>query len=144
MHSLVDITGIPSHGLTLYWPKVEPLVKKALVKMDLSKYLTTTDVLLKCLNRDWQCWVSPDKENIDTVGITYIEAYPTGLNRLVIHLVGGESMDRWLVGGWETMKAYAKAHDCVEISIAGRKGWERVLQKVASDIRHESLYSVRI
>jgi hypothetical protein len=124
------ITGIVSGDIGLYREILLPLAEKPLKKTGAIKYITPEQVLEKCENREWQCWVAHDGMNVEAAFFTYITPYPTGFKTFTIDLVGGENLERWIEQAWGIFKAYAKEHGCGEIIGAGRKGWIKVIGKM--------------
>ena len=122
-------TGIQSSEIDALADKLVPLIEKPLKRTDAWKYYTPWNVLHKCRNKDWQCWVAMT-EKVDCVFITYISEFPTGYRSFVVYLVGGEKINTWLDAAWNTLKEYAKAMGCKEINWFGRKGWTRALESV--------------
>lgn len=68
-----------------------------------------------------QMWV-----NRDSVAITEIIAYP---RKKVLHcfLAGGKSAE--IIEMMDSAAAWGRLHGCSSFTIAGRKGWQRVLRK---------------
>lgn len=138
-------TGVMPEDISLYWDDLCRLIEKPLKKTDADKYYTPDDVLWKCVNKDWQCWISWHDKQIDCVFITFIQEYPTGYRSFVIYLVGGERINDWLSQAWSVFKDYAKANGCGEIVGMGREGWLRALKKVETNPIEPLLrFSVRL
>lgn len=121
------ITGIKSTDVRDYWNLLVPLIEKPLKKMNMDGMYTTDNVLTKIEARDWQCWVSIQDSQIESVFITKIDAYPAGLRELVVYLVGGTNLKHWLKEAWSIFRAYGKANGCSKIRGMGREGWTRVI-----------------
>lgn len=138
-------TGIRSKEVPIYWDSLAKLIEKPLQRTDAGKYYTANDVLWKCVNKEWQCWVALSDTDIDCVFITYVASFPTGYRSFVVYLVGGSQIDKWLLEAWTTLKEYARASKCSEINGMGRKGWLRALKKVESEPIEEHIrFSVEL
>lgn len=140
-----QFTGLLSNQVPIYWDTLSNLLEKPLKKTGADKYYTADDVLWRCVNKDWQCWIAWHEDKIDCAFVTYITPYPTGFRSFVIYLVGGNKIDEWLSQAWNVFKDYAKANNCEEIVGMGRKGWLRELEKVEDAPLEPMLrFSVRI
>ena len=139
------LTGLKSDEIPAYWDLLVPLFEKPLKRTGADKYYDADDVLWKCVNREWQCWIAWSNDRIDCAFATYIVEHPTGFRSFVVYLVGGSRIDTWLDQVWSTFKAYAKENNCSEINGLGRKGWLRKLKEVEDGPIDEHLrFSVRI
>jgi len=137
-------SGVPSENIAQYWDELSELLEKPLAKTNSAKYYTPDDILWKCVQGDWQCWIAwADK--IDAVFTTYVSTYPTGHKTFTINFVGGVKMTEWLPTAWNTLKAFAKENGCSEMVGMGRKGWLRSIDKVEDSKFEEKLtFSVEI
>lgn len=79
------------------------------------------DVVQMLLDGRAQAWA-----NGDSIAITEIIAYP---RKKVLHcfLAGGKSAE--IIAMMEAAAAWGKSYGCTAFTIAGRKGWQRVLGK---------------
>ena len=137
-------SGIIPEDIPKYWDELANLLEKPLAKTDSAKYYTPDDILWKCVNQDWQCWIAWS-DKIDAVFTTYVSTYPTGYKTFTINFVGGEKMYEWLPTAWNTFKAFADENSCNEIVGLGRRGWLRALTKVEDSKFEEKLtFSVEI
>ena len=85
---------------------------------------TLQSVLRALQTANMQLWVIGD---FLAVVITSIEQRPSGERIMAVNYIAGSGMDRWL-GDWlAVQEAYGKAHDCVAIELAGRRGWQKAL-----------------
>jgi len=106
--------------LALKWGELEPKINKALAHSigESSSY----DLFIECLNNNAQCWVHED-----AVAITRFINYNKYKQ---LHIVTTTSND-WFKDGFECLKVFeefAKATECRNIALWGRKGWKRVLK----------------
>lgn len=114
----VLIFPIPPWDVPALWPKVSPLLQKALARQT---ELEIDDVKQLCMNQSLQLWYVPDSHAL----ATQIQNHPR-LRICMIVLCGG-------TGLWqrkpvmEALEGYARAMQCQEIRIQGRRGWSRVL-----------------
>ena len=109
--------------LSSKYKQIQPLLKKALTK---APEYNEEAVLAKVLNGTSQMWLAEDDE---LLGITITEGvqYPEYL-ALNIHLLGGTRLKEWMEIGLEKIQQFAKDSGCKEISLSGRKGWEKLLK----------------
>ena len=123
------VRGIPADEITPLWPRLEPLIQRAL---DRSPDYTLNDVYDSLCDERRQLFATwPD---IDTICITGIEIRP---NRkvLVIWWKAGVLHDDWR----DMLRAtenWGRSMGCTRIEFRGRKGWQRLLP----DYRTETLY----
>lgn len=100
-----------------YWDHCEKWIADALKYTDGTHDLE--DVRESILSGRMQLW--PHERGC---AVTEIVLYP---QRKVLHvfLAGGE-LDA-IVGGLGALSDWAKSQGCVSVTVAGRKGWERIL-----------------
>lgn len=140
----MNFTGIPSNEIHFYWHDLCSLLRKPLHRTPAGRYYAPEDVLMKCMDKKWQCWVAWG-EVIECVFITYLRDYPTGYKEFCIYLVGGQRIDEWLQIAWERFKMYAIENDCDEMVGFGRKGWLRKLKSVEpADFEQHLSFSVKV
>jgi hypothetical protein len=105
------------------WPRIEPLIRAACEKMQLSdaavleRQVRAGEALL------WLAWEAPD---IKAAAVTHITLCNGGKFCTLV-ACGGHDMMAWLPLLNE-IDAYAKQQDCLAMRIYGRAGWGRVLK----------------
>ena len=132
------IVGLEREAIAENWDQLVELLKLPLRRTDSGRCYTADDVLWKCVEGAWQCWVAKEGAEIEAIFITFIESYPTSYKTLTIYLVGGKGLRKWLRAAWAIAKVFAKSHGCQTITGLGREEWLQALQKVekASFKRH--------
>ena len=111
--------------------RAEPLINRALAKgSGTHDYESVAEDVLKGLS---QLWVKND-----SCMVTQIIDFPKK-RRLHIFLGAGELQD--IVNMIEEeLVPFAKANDCKEMSLVGRKGWKKVLSNTGWSEDYVSLY----
>jgi hypothetical protein len=126
--TLLTLTGIPADMVDQYWPLVEPLLMRAIIRTEgRHSWLSTKNA---CRNQDWQLWTAfedPTMTRCVAAMTTQILTFPTGLRDCEITLAGGAVIPHCLpmldiVGTW------AKSIGCAALTLTGRPGWARILE----------------
>lgn len=119
----LQLFGVPSSDIDLYWVHAEPLLAKTLEYCD-GRY-ETIDIYKFLKDRDMQLWVSyNDDKKMAVACVTEIIQYPRKKVMNIVFLAGIES-ETWL-HCCENLKAFALSHGCQSVYGYGRKGWEKV------------------
>jgi hypothetical protein len=114
----VTVLPIPPWDVPVLWPTVAPMLQKALARQ---QELELDDVKQLCMNQSMQLWYVPDSHAL----VTQIQNHPR-LRVCMIVLCGGEGLhQRGPV--MQALESYARAMQCLELRIQGRRGWARVL-----------------
>lgn len=124
MSLLVEIRPVHSSDIDLYWHDVKPLLQMA---VDLEQGCYTIENIYEYLKSgEKSLFVVFAGNELKAAITTRIEEYPTGLRVCVIDYAGGEGFKDY----WENFTNYIeplyKSLNCGMITIAGRKGWERL------------------
>lgn len=109
------------------WPKVGPLLRRAIDKTGLDDFDSVTSALFCGAHL---LWLAVADGNIEAIATTQL--IKTGSRKIcVIVACAGEKRERWLhlISGIED---FARAEGCSATRIYGRKGWERVLEGYAA------------
>lgn len=119
MPSSVDAVCVDPKEIDKIWPKVSPLIGRAIDKVQFSDFETVERDVLLGGSLVWLAW---DGEKILAAAVTQI----TG-DVCEIVACGGSGLRRWqdLIGKLED---YARAEGCTRMRIIGRKGWARRLK----------------
>jgi hypothetical protein len=118
MNQPVSVLPIPPWDVPALWPVVAPLLEKALARQT---EMGLDEVRQLCMNQSLQLWYLPDSHAL----VTQIQNHPR-LRICMIVLCGGEGL--WQRGpAMEALEGYARAMQCQELRIQGRRGWARVL-----------------
>lgn len=115
------VSGVSSERIESIWPKVEPLLQKAIDRGHGEH--EAGDILGFLLSRDMQLWIAADEE-IRAAMVTQIINYPRLSVCQVIYL-GGEGLKFWK-SAKPLIEAWAKSQGCQELRAYGRRGWCRV------------------
>jgi hypothetical protein len=137
------LTGLSPSEILTYLEDLLRLAEKPLERTGTIKYISPEQVIDKCLQGEWQCWIAHNGIEIEAAFFTYITVHASGYKSFVVDLVGGNNIDRWLVSAWGLFKDFARANDCQEINGGGRKGWIRKLG-IMDKVQHEMRFIVEI
>lgn len=118
MPSSVDLWGVPAAAIPRIWPRVAPLVERALPYMD-GRY-GAEDIRDALSAADMQLWIAGDFQGI---GITQLVRYPRKTVCTLI-LVSGHDFAAW-AHHISSIKAWAKAQGADAMDAYGRHGWAR-------------------
>ena len=120
------ISAIPHTQLQQIWPRVAPLLERAIKKgngeydlEDLHSYLEDNSHILI---------IAHDDQDLHAALTINLIEYP--MKRILnIGTAGGEVMDEWLDEFMEVIVTLAKAHQADSIYIQGRDGWIKKMRK---------------
>lgn len=114
------VRGIPADEINALWPRIEPLVARAL------KYSPdyTLEEVNRSLRAQWRQLFATWPE-MDTICITAIEKRPA-CKVLVIWWKAGKLHEDWR-DFLKATEGWGRFMGCRMIEFRGRKGWERLL-----------------
>jgi hypothetical protein len=125
---IIDVAHIPQDHVDRLWADAAPLLEKAqrrvADKMDLD------DVLNDIRGGSLQLWMVVVNGVLMAAMTTRIVSYPKKKN-LLINLIGGYEMDRWMPSALDALKEMAKINGLRGIEGYGRKGWEKILKNTS-------------
>ena len=125
---IIDVAHIPQDHVDRLWADAAPLLEKAqrrvADKMDLD------DVLNDLRGGSLQLWMVVVNGVLMAAMTTRIVSYPKKKN-LLINLIGGYEMDRWMPRAIDVFVDTAKSLGLNGIEAYGRKGWEKVVKKTS-------------
>jgi hypothetical protein len=88
------------------------------------------DVLNDLRGGSLQLWMVVVNGVLMAAMTTRIVSYPKKKN-LLINLIGGYEMDRWMPSALDALKEMAKINGLSGIEGYGRKGWEKILKNTS-------------
>lgn len=116
------IGGVQAELLMPVWPKVEPVLRRAVKPV--TGY-TLESVLTELQTGHMQLWVVNDFQG---VVITQIKVLP--LHRVLwVMFMAGDHMDEWLDDWIAVQEAYARHNECVAVEFSGRQGWNKIAKR---------------
>lgn len=103
------LVGVPSTALETVWPKVAPMLERALRRADGD--FTLADVYEWLAGREWQLWLWIEGAEVKCAATTTIITWP---QRKVcsVPLVGGGSLKAWWSQGVDQIAEWAKGQGC--------------------------------
>jgi hypothetical protein len=104
------------------WPKVSALIRKAIIRGDISSFACVEDAVL---DGDALLWLAQDGKEILAAVVTLLEQTETKKVCTIV-ACGGTNMGQWLPL-IEKIEAFAAAEKCAAVRIFGREGWGAVL-----------------
>ncbi len=118
------ITGLNRLHLGLFWPIVEPWLKRA---CDYSIDGTTIqDLKLWIENEEAQLWLAIDGK-IQAAIVTRIVCYPRYKAFCVVS-AGGSHLKEWIAEAEDVLTAFGRFCNCDRIEIHGRPAWARIFK----------------
>lgn len=121
MLSRADLLCVPPDRVREFWPHVEPLIRGALERTELSDPRDIERDILSGSSLLWLAWA----DGIEAAAASQVVRI--GEKKVcIITACGGANRERWLplIEGIEN---YARIEGCSCVRIYGRKGWLRVL-----------------
>jgi hypothetical protein len=116
-----------------HWSNIEGILDR-LVDEKLNK----DDIYNLVSSGEWVLWIAmiPETKEITTTVITSFIYYPQ-ITNLRIVLLSGDNED-WSMG-IEILEDFARANQCHDVEILGRKGWERTLKDRGYEFQNVTL-----
>ena len=113
--------------LAFKWSLYKPMVDKAL---EHGVGETTSHLLfVECMNLTGQLWVMEDSEGwVKGVGITRFLQY-SNYKQLQVVTLTGKDLLKDIKKYEKCIEHFAKNTGCKNVSVYGRKGWDRILPK---------------
>lgn len=121
MPSSAELVCVPPERVSEFWPHVEPLIRSAIERTELSDPRDIERDILGGVSLLWLAW----NDGIEAAAASQIVRI--GETKVcIITACGGSNRERWLplIEGIEN---YARQEGCSCVRIYGRKGWLRVL-----------------
>lgn len=114
----------PNETLVAVWADVDELFKRFGEEWLEVNELTPEDLFVKFLTQKWELWLGTDGVDLDALMVTARNG-----PELEVLFLGGEKLDKYLLDGLCTLERFAVSCEAREISLGGRPGWEKVLEK---------------
>ncbi len=113
---------VPPGNLAEVWPKVEPLIREAMRRGNLSRF---SDVVQSLADGHSTLWVACEDDKI--IAAAVVRLVETEWRRVcLIVALGGKDSRKWLHFEPE-IERWAREQNCSAMRIMGRKGWVKVL-----------------
>lgn len=119
--SSARLEGIQPNDINKVWPRVRPLLDKALSRFYYE--MSCDDIFRALIAEEMQLWVVLEKE-IWAAVVTQIEQRLKE-KTLIVLAAGGERLSEWL-NIIQVFEEYAKQNSCGAVEIVGRPGWQRI------------------
>lgn len=113
------MVGVNQRQIIPLWPKIKPLVEKALDR-GFGEW-EAGDILGFLLSRDMQLWAADD---LSAVAVTQITVYPR-VKVCDVLLVGGSGLAEWK--NTKVIENWAREYGCSLMRAMGRRGWARAV-----------------
>lgn len=133
---------VPLYYLNVYWPKVAPMLQRAIDRQD---KCGLDDIYLWLINGDAVLWVVEDETaDHDVVGtvVSRIVQHPRR-RILFLDLLGGKrgaggtiTSMTWKDAMLDILRRWAKVNECDAIEFIGRAGWAEVFKNDGCTIKH--------
>lgn len=123
-----SISGVLSCEIPEVWSQAAAKIQKALDRAGAlfsAEYIRTA-----LLDKKMQLWLVRDGDYVLAVAVTQVEVCDADKALHVVAL-GGELMHQWLGSLERVLRIFAAAHGCRYLSLQGRRGWVKKLQKLA-------------
>ena len=132
---MINISALPLNSLGSAWNAIAPYIQKGLDYAN--NELDIDDV--HTMVEDGDVVVLMIEENNKILSVITLELVNKPAKRVMcIMTAGGEALDRWLPEIMEVIYKIAKEQQADSISINGRKGWLKILEKY----NYKHLYTV--
>jgi hypothetical protein len=118
------VIGCLSGNVPLMWPKVAPLLERAV------RYGGPGDSLAEwladLLDARKQLWCVFVGRELKAAALTELKHDAAGHGRCIMHAVGGDGLSVWGPALVDTVKAWARAIGCQHFdALSPRRGWRR-------------------
>lgn len=123
---MIQFAKCPADQIDSVWQIASTQLAKA-AEQSLGRF-ELEDVYWLLCSGHMQLWLAAVDNEIVASCITQVSEYPSK-TLLSIVLLGGSKLHSFKALALEKLKAFASAHYCEAIDLAGRKGWIRELGK---------------
>lgn len=123
----VQAYQIPRNQVLDYWQSVIGLLDEAYAKNDIPFPETTRDELLHGHKQLWVAYAAPPEHRILCAVLTRLSKMRSGLHCEVV-AAGGKEVERW-IHLMSCIEDWARLEGCVKVTVVGRPGWMRLLQR---------------
>lgn len=113
---------VPALAVIHEWPRVAPLVRKALERGEGS--YVEADVALACISGAWQLWIVEFEGEIASICISELANFPRQKKCLLRYIAG--NLDLVKTHAHE-IEDWARREDCNVLEGYARKGWARAM-----------------
>ena len=117
----IELLRISTPYVETQWPRVRPMVKRAMSRADAGDFERTERELFEGLQQLWLAWNGTSIEAIAVTQLTTI-----GDKKYCVIVACSGSKWRFLQFLYD-LEQFAKDEGCKAMRINGRKGWQRVL-----------------
>lgn len=125
----VEIYLLDRKQVEHYWPRIEAELE---AEPDLWSGWWTLDAIMEgVMNEVIQTWVVSFEEKIRSVFMTHILCAPAG-RILQVFWIRGSLPDGALKRMLLALDHFGQHHNCLRISVVGRRGWERRLRDLGA------------
>lgn len=126
---MIEVVKLKAEDSINYFPVVVEYIKKAIDRHPFPEF-GVGDILEYITDEYMDLWVIVDTEVGDIVGagVTRIVEHPK-YNECIIQLLATKTGQGFETVATKEVEKWAKANDCKRVSLVGRKGWLRVLDK---------------
>lgn len=131
--------GISPNDISNSWGSIKNAIIQGDEKAEFIEKYPLDYIQRQLENAQWQCYIQDE-----TVFLTCITVYPSGMKSLDILLVAGDAMKIWAEQVWNGFKRWAKELDCHEIDFQGRKGWLKYGRRYEPDLKTWYRYRVKV
>lgn len=121
----MEVYLVPIEDTDLHWPKVKDFLSEAVVYSH--GRMSIDDVYNSIVKGFYSLWVVyKDKQILGSI-VASIFSYPqkTVLN---VQFCGGVDFKEWKDVAFDTLRQYAKEHNCQGIQAAARPGWSKIFK----------------
>lgn len=123
---MIEYSNVNPEMVEVVWDKIVPFIDKAiaesngeLLSSEIKKKAIAGSMLIRIVFEDW----------VPIAVVTYEQrVFQSGMRVLNICTAGGEKVDLWFKDVDEYATELAKKHNCSEVYIIGRKGWDRKMK----------------
>lgn len=126
MHNKPTISAIKANMLPLVWFEVKPMIQAA---VDHSNGELDIDQIKERLLKKEMLLLTVSREDNIVAALTLeVRHFPSGMNILNITTAGGSELHLWMKDVDKVIDDLALQHNCEEVYIVGRPGWEKLLK----------------
>ena len=129
------IEFVEPENIPYVWTALIPFVDRFLAESEGES--TAASILQRLCTGQYQCWVAYDYEEIKTVVITKVDEWAT---YKALHILGATGLHSHCNKMHETIEDFARVAGCDRVTIWGRKGWKRLMDREGFVGKHGEKY----
>lgn len=120
---MLDFGKVPADvTLAAVWKDVSSILQRFGEEWLKENDLSEEELFKNLLRQDWDLWLATDGPFLEGIAVTRASS-----DEFRVLWAGGSGLEKYLLGGLYMFERYALARGIYNVTLGGRKGWEKLL-----------------